>query len=172
MGLIAMIGDKQLNVEIEKFIGKKNEEVFRIKIDEKVYNVDVGMIGIPNHFSMIVDQKSYDVDVTQDDDEFVVTVKGNTYLVQIEDESKKKLIEHDKDKHHAGEVMIKAPMPGMVVGVEIKEGDEVGVGKGLVILEAMKMQNELRAPKSGLVKTIKVKAGDKVNSGDVLVVLQ
>jgi biotin carboxyl carrier protein len=66
---------------------------------------------------------------------------------------------------------IKAPIPGLVVKVNVDEGDEVQAGQSIVILEAMKMQNELRAPRDGTVATVKVKAGDSVNQGATLVTL-
>ncbi len=71
--------------------------------------------------------------------------------------------------HLAG--TLKAPMPGLVVRVLVKEGDEVETGRGLVVLEAMKMENELKAPGAGTVKTIHVAAGAKVERGSPLVEL-
>ncbi len=64
---------------------------------------------------------------------------------------------------------VKAPMPGLVVAVEVEEGETVSAGQGVVILEAMKMQNELRTPVSGTVKRIFVKGGTAVDKGQALV---
>ncbi|NYF49859.1 biotin/lipoyl-containing protein [Tunturiibacter gelidoferens] len=67
---------------------------------------------------------------------------------------------------------VKAPMPGRVVRVLVEVGDEVEVGQAVVVIEAMKMQNELKSPKAGRVAKITVGVGDAVGSGDVLVVVE
>ncbi len=66
---------------------------------------------------------------------------------------------------------VTAPMPGKVLRVLVREGDQVRVGQGLLVLEAMKMENEIPAPKDGVVKKIYVKEGDTVNTGDPLIEL-
>lgn len=68
-----------------------------------------------------------------------------------------------------GAVTVKAPMPGNILDVKVKVGDTVKAGDNLIILEAMKMENEIVAPKDGTVAAINVNKGDTVNSGDVLV---
>lgn len=68
-----------------------------------------------------------------------------------------------------GAVTVKAPMPGNILDVKVKVGDTVKAGDNLIILEAMKMENEIVAPKDGTVASINVNKGDTVNSGDVLV---
>jgi len=67
--------------------------------------------------------------------------------------------------------VLRAPMPGLVVRVEVSEGQAVEVGEGLVIVEAMKMENELRASHQGVVEAVHVKAGDRVEKGAPLVTL-
>jgi acetyl/propionyl-CoA carboxylase alpha subunit len=67
---------------------------------------------------------------------------------------------------------VKAPMPGRMVRVLVEVGDEVEAGQALLVIEAMKMQNELKSPKAGRVARIAVGVGDAVGSGDVLVVVE
>ncbi len=67
---------------------------------------------------------------------------------------------------------VKAPMPGRVVRVVVAVGDAVEEGQGLIVIEAMKMQNELKSPKAGRVGKIAVSVGDAVGSGDVLIVVE
>jgi biotin carboxyl carrier protein len=67
-----------------------------------------------------------------------------------------------------GRQQITAPMPGKVVRVLLQEGDTVEAGQGLLVVEAMKMQNEIRSPKSGRVEKLFAKEGLAVNAGDVL----
>lgn len=67
---------------------------------------------------------------------------------------------------------IKSPLPGTVLDVMVKEGDTVKVGQHLLLLEAMKMENNIDSDKEGVVKTIKVRKGDAVMEGDVLIVME
>jgi biotin carboxyl carrier protein len=72
----------------------------------------------------------------------------------------------------AGEQRVAAPMPGRVVRVLVAPGDEVRAGQGLVVVEAMKMENEIRSPKGGRVKEVAVHGGQSVESGKLLVVIE
>jgi pyruvate carboxylase subunit B len=76
-----------------------------------------------------------------------------------------------RTKAPAGGAVVKAPMPGLVVRVEVTQGQVVQVGEGLVVVEAMKMENELRAPRPGVVETIHVAAGQTVDKGASLITL-
>lgn len=71
----------------------------------------------------------------------------------------------------AGSVKVEAPMPGNILKVNVKVGDTVSEGQSLVVLEAMKMENDIVAPSAGTVASVNVSTGDSVNSGDVLVTL-
>jgi len=71
----------------------------------------------------------------------------------------------------AGATVVEAPMPGKILSVDVKAGDAVKAGDVLMILEAMKMQNEIMAPQDGTVSEVRINAGDTVATGDVLVVL-
>jgi biotin carboxyl carrier protein len=74
--------------------------------------------------------------------------------------------------HHHGTAQIVAPMPGKVVRVHVEAGATVEKGVGVVVVEAIKMQNEMKAPRAGVVVSLNVKPGDTVNAGDVLAVLE
>lgn len=73
--------------------------------------------------------------------------------------------------HHAGAAQIVSPMPGKIVRVLVEIGAEVEAGAGVVVVEAMKMQNEMKSPKSGVVVSINAETGATVNAGDVLAVI-
>ncbi len=74
--------------------------------------------------------------------------------------------------HHHGSAEIVASMPGKVVRVLVEIGSQVEAGAGIVVVEAMKMQNEMKAPKGGVVVSINLEAGATVNAGDVLAVIE
>jgi len=76
------------------------------------------------------------------------------------------------DSGGPGEQRVLAPMPGRVVRVLVKEGEDVAAGQGLVVVEAMKMENELTSPKAGRVKTVEVVEGAAIESGKLLVVVE
>ena len=71
----------------------------------------------------------------------------------------------------AGSIKVESPMPGTILKVNVKVGDKVDEGQAVIMLEAMKMENEIVAPKAGTVASIDVNQGDSVNSGDVLITL-
>ena len=72
----------------------------------------------------------------------------------------------------AGGGTLQAPMPGKILSVKVKQGDTVKIGDVILILEAMKMENDIMAPADGKVKAVNVKEGDSVNTGDILIVIE
>ncbi|MBI4551164.1 MAG: biotin/lipoyl-binding protein [Candidatus Latescibacteria bacterium] len=99
-------------------------------------------------------------------------IDGVVYDVAVESASVARLRGAVKRHHRTAPQTITAPMPGRVLAVEVAVGDAVTAGQGVVIIEAMKMENELRAHADGRVKEVRVQPGDAVNKGDVLVVLE
>jgi biotin carboxyl carrier protein len=102
---------------------------------------------------------------------FDVAIRGNSHRVTIIDPRRLRADE-DSDRHHHGSAEITAPMPGKVVRVLVEAGQAVEAGAGLVVVEAMKMQNELKAPRAGAVVSIDVAAGDTVEAGAILAVIE
>ena len=102
---------------------------------------------------------------------FDVDIRGRTYAVTIVD-PKRLRSGQNSDRHQHGVAEILAPMPGKVVRVQIEAGASVEKGMGLVVVEAMKMQNEMKSPRDGVVVSVNVKSGDTVNAGDVLAVVE
>lgn len=80
----------------------------------------------------------------------------------MEDEREKRLKAAASGMNGDGEFQLKAPMPGLIISIPVNEGDEVVKGQVLLILESMKMQNELKAPRDGKIQRIRVKAGETV----------
>ena len=100
-----------------------------------------------------------------------VRVGGRTYGVSLADPKRLRGAQGAVG-HDGGRAEISSPMPGKVVRVLVEEGQVVEAGEGVVIVEAMKMQNELKSPKSGTVVELRASAGSTVNAGDVLAVVE
>jgi biotin carboxyl carrier protein len=116
----------------------------------------------PGVYSVLLDGRSYQARV----EEGVVTVNGFRYEIEVRDP--RRWSRQSRGGGHAGAQDIKASMPGKVVRVLVAVGDEVEAGQGIVVVEAMKMQNEMKAPRAGKVIGIAAKAGATVTAGEVL----
>ena len=123
--------------------------------------------------SMIADGESYAVEFEpQKDGQVAVLVKGQVTRVDIADERKLRLRAASAGFTAEGKQEILAPMPGQVVRVLVKPGDTVTEGQGLVVVEAMKMENELKSPKAGKVLSVHTSEGTAVENGAKLVVVE
>ncbi len=129
-------------------------------------------------YSLIINNKSYEVFARRlnkpDEGEsqtYEIFFAGQRFEVQVEDERTRSLTSAAASAHSSGEARIRAPMPGLVIGVPFESGASVTRGQTVVILEAMKMENDLSTPINGTIKEIRVSKGQTVNQGDVLVVV-
>lgn len=165
MKYTAIINDKTYEIEI----GANNTVI----VNGQPHNVDFRTIDGSALYSLLLDNASWETLVDRNGDEYRVLIGGELHIVTVMDERTRKMAKAEKAQSaHAGEVIIKAPMPGLVRDVPVNVGDQVAVKQGVVILEAMKMQNELRTPKAGTVKEVRVKPGDKVEQGQVLLIVK
>ena len=165
MKYITTVGEKQFLVEI---IDDRH-----VSVDGKVYEVDFESVSGQPVYSLIVDGKSHESYVAQVDDIWQVLMRGRLYPVTVEDEREKRLrAAAGGGVAETGEFHLKAPMPGLVVTIPVVEGQEVKKGQVLLILESMKMQNELKSPRDGIVNRIKIKAGESVEQKQALLSVQ
>lgn len=161
MKYITTVGDKQFLIEI---IDDRH-----VSVDGKVYEVDFESVSGQPVYSLIVDGKSHESYVAQVDDIWQVLMRGRLYPVSVEDEREQRLrAAAGGGVAETGEFHLKSPMPGLVVTIPVSEGQEVKKGQVLLILESMKMQNELKSPRDGKVNRIKVKAGESVEQRQTL----
>ncbi|MGE5262416.1 MAG: acetyl-CoA carboxylase biotin carboxyl carrier protein subunit [Acidobacteriota bacterium] len=165
MKYTAIIDDKAYLIEV----GPNNT----VLIDGEPHTVDFRGIDGMTLYSLLMDNLSWEMLVERSGDEYRVLIDGELHVVNIQDERTRKLAKGEAMvAAGAGEVQLKAPMPGLVRGVNVNVGDAVVSRQGVVILEAMKMENELRVPRAGVVKEIRAKPGDKVEQGQVLLVIK
>lgn len=124
----------------------------------------------PGTYSVLLDGRSYEVKVAPGPDGYFVEFAGSVSVVQVRDP--RSLTQHSRGGAREGRQTISAPMPGKVVRVLVKEGDQVEAGAGLVVVEAMKMQNELKAPKAGRIVQLKAVVGATVKNGEMLAAIE
>lgn len=143
-----------------------------VEINGEPHRVDFRSIDNSALYSILIDNRSWQALVEREGDEYRISIDGEMYVVNVQDERTRKIQKAlTKVAAASGEFTLKAPMPGMVRGVPVQVGQEVQQGQGLVILEAMKMENELRSPRAGNIKQVNVKPGDAVNLGQALVII-
>lgn len=165
MKYTAIINDRTYEIEV----GSDNTVI----VDGKPYKVDLRLIDGNAQYSLLLDNNSWEALVDRNGDEYRILIGGELNVVLVQDERTRKMAKVEgKQAIPTGEAIIKAPMPGLVRGVNVKVGDTVTARQGVVILEAMKMENELRTPRAGVVREVRVKAGDTVEQGQVLVVVK
>ena len=161
MKYVATTGEREILVEII------NEQ--QVNVDGVIYNIDFESVSENTVYSLLANNKSYDALVYEGEEGWQVLLLGSQYIFQVEDEREKRLraslggrIPENVDYH------LRAPMPGLIIALPVSEGQEVNKGDVLVLLESMKMQNELRSPRAGKVNRVRVKPGDSVEQRDTL----
>jgi biotin carboxyl carrier protein len=121
-------------------------------------------------YSLLIDGRSFDVTIHHSLGQYHVTVNGVVFEVALRDP--KQLRHHGSAGEGLdGPAAVTAPMPGKLVTLLVAEGESVQEGQGVAVVEAMKMQNELKTPKSGIVEKVCVVEGQAVNAGEVLLTI-
>ncbi|MBM4426808.1 MAG: acetyl-CoA carboxylase biotin carboxyl carrier protein subunit [Chloroflexi bacterium] len=155
MKYITTVNGKEFEIEI---VDERH-----IRIGDRLLTVDFESVSGQPVFSLILDGKSFESFVYQGDEDWEVLLRGRQFQVRVEDEREKRLRAAAGGGVAEGcEFHLKAPMPGLVVAIPVIEGQTVKKGQVLLILESMKMQNELKAPRDGVVERIRVKTGESV----------
>ncbi len=143
-----------------------------ILLNGEEVHVDFGGLSQIGLYSLLVNNESFEALVEQHGDIWQVMMRGNLYEVAVADERSQLLRARAKTLvPETGEVAIRAPMPGLVVAIPVEVGQQVAAGEKLVILESMKMENELKAPRAGRVERIMVQPGNSVEQNQTLVVI-
>lgn len=161
MKYITIINNKQYEVEIQKDGS--------VLVNGQPRNVDFLALG-PSLYSVIMDTQSLEVIIEEEKGTYSVLVGGRLYEGQVYDE-RALLMAQRKGGIGGGSGEIHSPMPGLIVAVQVEEGQSVHKGQTVIILESMKMQNELKAPVDGVIASVQVKPGQTVDKGATLVVI-
>lgn len=163
MAYVVKIDDREFRVELEK-----KGDMFDVMIDGQHKSVElVQQDG--DKLLLLIDRKPYRI-VLDTDDRLIVN--DELYHAEILDEQIQKLLKASPQSLLKKDLVLAAPMPGLVIDVLVTEGDSVTKDQGLLIIEAMKMQNEMKTSRDGIVKQILVQKGQTINSGDKLLVIE
>jgi biotin carboxyl carrier protein len=142
------------------------------EIDDRKYTLQVRELA-QGEYLIIDGSQVYDCHVTKSEKQgaFAVQLHGSTYELTIRDPKRLRSGQNSASHHH-GMAEIIAPMPGKVVRVLVEVGNQVEAGAGIMVVEAMKMQNELKAPKAGTIVSLHAVAGATINAGAVLATVE
>ena len=168
MAYIAKLGDKTYKLEIQEL---EMDHLYRILIDGKELTVD-GRKLTAHMYSLLVGDQSFTVDVTTKDEAYTVACEGKSFQLRVLDERRASRPGEGAAAGRDGGKEIRSFMPGKVVDVLVAVGDEVAKDQGVLIVEAMKMENEVRTAAAGTVKEIRVAPGQAVESGELLIILE
>lgn len=166
--LKAEVAGKDYQISIQR-----REAVVLAKVDGRSYKLEVRDLG-DSEYLLIDDNTIYDCRVENSHnhpDHIKVSLRGVSYPVKLTDPKRLRSAQSGAE-HDKGTVRIVAQMPGKVVRVLVEVGTEVEAGAGILVVEAMKMQNEMKAPKAGRVVSTHAQVGSTVNAGDVLAIIE
>lgn len=164
-------------IEQVKYISTVNDQKFviqidhegRITVDDRTFEIDFKQLSESGVLSLLLENQSYEAIVEERDDTWEVLIQGELYSVRVQDERAYRLAkERGSTSDDKGDATIRSPMPGLIIDVLVEVGQPVKKGDKVVILESMKMENELRSPRDGLVTHIYVESGASVEKSQAL----
>ena len=164
MNLTALLRGERVEVEVRR----DGDGAYRVSVNGRPLTVD---LAEPERdlLSLRIGGGSYEAAIRSLSGGFDVTVAGRTYRIEILDRA---ALAGGSGVSVAGTQVVRSVMAGKVLDVLVSEGAEIGAGTPLVVIEAMKMENEIRSPKAGTVKRIAVRPGQAVEAGADLVVVE
>lgn len=163
-----------------KYITTVNGQEYIIEIDQENeitvngerHGIDFEQLAQDGTLSLLIDNRSLEAIVDERDEAWEVLLHGELYTVNVQDERAYRLAQARGQLSDAAEaVVIRSPMPGLILDVRVEEGEPVEQGQTVVILESMKMENELRAGRDGMVTRVHVGKGDSVEKNQELVAI-
>jgi len=140
------------------------------RLDGRAVEADAVEIG-PGQYSILLEGACCEVGVEAAAAGLIVSIAGRRMEARVVDPRRWRGAGRGAGVEAEGRQQVLAPMPGKVVRVLVMQGDKIEAGRGLLVVEAMKMQNEIRSPKTGTVERLLVAEGQAVNAGEVLAVV-
>lgn len=167
MKYVVTFGEREVEIQVDQ----GDDGQFDLVVDGRPARADFRPAGGESLFSLLLDNCSFEVSVVRKEEVSQVTLRGRSLDMRVESEQERnaRLVGGTGKTHRR--YAVKSPMPGFVSRLLIREGEEVQTGTPLLILEAMKMENEIRAVAPGTVARVLVKEQQPVNGGDELVLV-
>jgi biotin carboxyl carrier protein len=165
--LVARVGERSYKMTVEA----AGDGVYLVEIDGEKLLVDARRVGARATLSLLIGGRSYETHVWGHHGDYRVALFGSALQVTLQDELTSRVKSKEAGASADLRQSIVAPMPGLVVELKVSQGDRIEAGQAVVVVEAMKMQNELSAAAPGVVSQVHVKKGDAVASGQLLVTL-
>lgn len=163
MKLKAQVGDREIDVSIERI-----DDRFVIELDEEAREVDVRELA-DGFYSIISGGRSYELSVENQCDDYLLRRGAIERRVRITDPMRRR---GGSRAAATGPEKVSTQMPGKVVRLLVEQGASVAAGQGLIVVEAMKMENEISASRDGRVTSVAVKPGETVERGATLLVIE
>lgn len=163
MKYIVQIGDEEIEVEVIR-----SGESCSFRLNGRRIDLDIADLLAEGSKSILASGKSFEAEVTELPEGLLVYLGGYHTLCRVEEARRARVAHLAGEEEEEGKRALHAQMPGLVVQVLVSEGQEVKSGQGVLIVEAMKMQNELKAPVDGIVEVIKIKKGQPVEKDQIL----
>ena len=173
MRYIVTVDDISYQIEVER----DEAQGWRVLLNDIPVPVERVEIA-KGHYSLLIGEHSFEIfmravpsEGSNNAQSFEVLLNGIPRTVAVVDERRHTLAGLAKAAGDSGEVTVKAPMPGLIADMLVAVGDSVERGQRVVVLEAMKMQNDLLAPRAGIIRAVKAAAGQAVNQGQPLLII-
>lgn len=163
MNISLLLAEREFKLKLRERIDNR----IQVTLDETPYDIEVEFFS-PDEFLLKIDGKVFDVIVTPNSNQYAVSINGKN--IPVGKRSALQML--GNSGNHAMKREVKTSMPGRIIKLLVKEGEEVKEGQAVLILEAMKMQNEIKAPQPGRVQRIGPKAGDSVEAGALLFLVE
>ena len=165
MKYVATVNDESREVDVTAAEGG-----YRVSLGDEAWDVDARRTA-PGVYSLLIDGVSYAAAVFERDGATVVEVRGESYAITVEDQTRHIIRTRGGAAGAARSRTLTAPLPGKISRVAVRPGETVQAGDTLLVIEAMKMENEVKATGAGTVAEVRVAPGQAVNAGDVLIVM-
>ena len=163
---IAKLEDREASIEVER----AGPSVYRVRMDGVEQTIDAR--SVPGGLSMVTDGRNHEVSLARAKDDYDVLVANRRFRFGLLSEDRHRRAMARGGQEVTGRREVKASMPGKVIHVLVKIGDKVEPKQGLLVIEAMKMENEIKSQGAGEIREVHVEPGQAVESGEVLVVLE
>lgn len=152
-------------------VTEQEDGTYRLQMGDRVYEVNLRQVGAQNIYSLLIDGVSHQLHAELAPPSVEILLKGEQLSLFVAPKTAAGGMASFGDAG-TGPLQVKAPMPGVVNDIYVTPGQAVERGDRLLLLEAMKMNNEIRAPRSGVVQEVRVEKGQRVNKDDVLVAFE